>query len=369
MINILKIITSPHLCLFAFLCLQSSVLVSAQTLHLGSYQCPPFIIEDKNSSDSEEANNYHGLSLLLWDEISKELSLDYQLSNHELEDLIEQVSQGKLDVGISCISITPEREKIIDFSHSFYETHLAIAVKPIGLGGMAVNIITNKKLWKILGIIALIASIVGAIYYLLEHRINKKLFSMQSKTARGVEGFIMGLLFITKGPFNYYEFKTLTGRVLTVLLAVITTFALASITAILASSLTLGALTSDITGPNDLKGKRVAAKLESTASEYLTNRGIHHSTYKDLDGLLQALDKGKVEAIVADNAVLKYTIGKANLDGQLEGISVLPYQFSKQNYGFILPENSPLMEKLNQALLKVRGSGKWQSALMQYRLD
>ena len=51
-----------------------------------------------------------------------------------------------------------------------------------------------------------------------------------------MEGFILGLLFITRGPVNYYEFQTLTGRVLTVLLAVFTTLFVASITAILASS-------------------------------------------------------------------------------------------------------------------------------------
>ncbi|MBM7036620.1 transporter substrate-binding domain-containing protein [Vibrio ulleungensis] len=338
---------------------------SAQSIQVGSYNCPPFIIE----STSDDQVEYRGLSVLLWDQIAKELDIDYSLNNFELEALLQEVEASSIAVGISCISITPEREKRLDFTHSFYETHLAIAVKPIGIGGMVINLITNAKLWKILGLVALVASIVGAIYYFLEHRVNSKLYSMKSKSARGIEGFILGLLFITKGPFNYYEFQTLTGRVLTVLLAVITTFALASITALLASSLTLGALTSDINGPNDLRDKKVAAKLESTASKYLTRRGIHHTTYEDLDGLMTALDNGSVQAIVADDAVLKYTIGQANLEGLLEGISVLPYQFEKQNYGLILPEDSPLRESINQALLKVRGSEQWQASLTEYRLQ
>jgi polar amino acid transport system substrate-binding protein len=343
----------------------SFVTRAAQSIQVGSYNCPPFIIESVN----EDTKEYRGLSILLWDQIAKELEIDYELANYELDDLLTQVGNGAVDVGISCISITPEREEVLDFSHSFYETHLAIAVKPIGLGGMIGNLLTNSKLWKILGLVALVAGIVGAIYYLLEHRVNDKLYSMKSKSARGVEGFILGLLFITKGPFNYYEFQTLTGRVLTVLLAVVTTFALASITALLASSLTLGALTSDINGPNDLRGKKVAAKLESTASKYLTKRGIHHTTIEDLDGLLDALDKGSVEAVVADDAVLKYTIGQANADGLLEGISVLPYQFDKQNYGLVLPEDSPLREKINQALLKVRTSEQWEASLIEFRLQ
>jgi hypothetical protein len=32
-------------------------------------------------------------------------------------------------VGISCLSITSEREERVDFSHSFFETHKAIGIK------------------------------------------------------------------------------------------------------------------------------------------------------------------------------------------------------------------------------------------------
>ncbi|MBY5993677.1 transporter substrate-binding domain-containing protein [Ferrimonas balearica] len=329
------------------------------SLSVGSYPCPPFVIE-------QDDGEYRGLSLLLWQQIAEQLALPYEMAYYELDALLEKVATGELDAGVSCISITPEREARLDFSHSFYETHLAIAVKPRSIGAMIGNLLTNKTLWAVLGVVALIAACVGLVYYLLERKVNDKLYTQNSAAGRGVEGFILGLLFITKGPFNYYEFHTLTGRVLTVLLAILTTFFLASVTAALASSLTLGAITSDINGPQDLRGKRVGAKTESTASVYLTDKGIRHREFEDLAALLEALDAGVVQAVVADDAVLKYALGQASAEGRFESISVLPYQFERQNYGLVLPDDSPIREELNQALLKVRTSPEWQQALKSY---
>ncbi|MFT5808605.1 MAG: polar amino acid transport system substrate-binding protein [Moritella dasanensis] len=86
----------------------------------------------------------------------------------------------------------------------------------------------------------LLAGVLGWVFYKLEHSVNEKLYSMPSERAQWLEAFILGLLFISKGPFNYFEFKTLTGRVLTVLLGITSTLFIASITAILASTFTLG---------------------------------------------------------------------------------------------------------------------------------
>ncbi|MGF1734405.1 transporter substrate-binding domain-containing protein [Photobacterium satsumensis] len=329
---------------------------------VGSYHCPPFVIESKTDAPS-------GLSIYLWEQIASELGVNYEFSHHELGDLLERVSTKKLNIGVSCISITPEREEILDFSHSFYETHLAIAVKQQGHLSSIKNIVTNKKLWLVLGIAFIAAGIVGGTYYLLEHKVNDKLYSMRSNRAQMIEGFILGLLFITKGPFNYFEFKTLTGRVLTVILAILTTFFIASITAILASTFTLGLLNSDIKGPNDLANLTVGAKVDSTSSLFLTSHSIVHRSFESTNDLLEALNNDQVEAIVADDAVLKYLIKTAKESGKYETLSVLPYQFEKQNYGLVLENNSPHREKLNRALLKIRHSPEWQQILNKYFAD
>ncbi|MCP4956945.1 transporter substrate-binding domain-containing protein [Photobacterium aquimaris] len=333
--------------------------ISNKTLRVGTYSCPPFVMID-------DENSYQGLSFLLWNNIATNLNLNYSVQVLPLKELLDGVANGSLDIGLSCISITPEREEILDFSHSFYETNLAIAVKQKSHWQTFSHIIFNKKLLQILAIILITAATVGGIYYLLEHRVNRKLYSMKSPLARLVEGFILGLLFITKGPFNYYEFKTLTGRVLTVLLAVVTTLFIASITAVLASSFTLGLINSDIKSPNDLDNVLTGAKQSSTASNFLTNHSISHKTYPTVAAMLVALNNGEINALVDDDAILRYQIKKAKSQGDYQRLQVLPYQFEKQNYGIVLAENSPYDEIINRELLQFRKSNQWKKALTEY---
>ena len=333
--------------------------IHAKTLQIGTYSCPPFVIIDAS-------NDYQGLTFLLWENIATKLNLKYTVQVLPLKDLLAAVASGKLDIGLSCISITPEREEILDFSHSFYETNLAIAIKQQSHWETFISIIFNKRLLNILLVISIAAATVGGIYYLLEHRVNDKLYSMQSRSARLVEGFILGLLFITKGPFNYYEFKTLAGRVITVLLAVFTTLFIASITAVLASSFTLGLINSDIKSPNDLDNVITGAKQSSTSSNFLTNHSITHKTYPTVAAMLIALDNGEINAVVDDDAILRYQIKKAKSRGDFQQLQVLPYQFEKQNYGIVLGENSPYDEEINRELLQFRKSNQWKKALTEY---
>ncbi|MDD9180382.1 MULTISPECIES: transporter substrate-binding domain-containing protein [Aliivibrio] len=328
-------------------------------LKVGTYHCPPFIFHDKSQE-------FEGLSMTLWLRISEIMKVDYSIQNYELDDLLLAAEKGDIDVGVSCISITPDREEHVDFSHSFYETHLAITVKNRGYLDSFISIITNKTLWKALGIFFFVAISVGAFYYFLERKNNDKLYSMPTKRGRLAEAFILGVLFITKGPFNYFEFKTLSARIMTVLIAMFSTVFIASITAILASSLTLEQLRFDVKGVNDLSKLQVGAKQATTTSLLLTDHSIAHETYPNMRELLVALDNGDVDAIVADDAVLRYMIKQGKAKEMFADLVVLPYQLEKQNYGLVLVENSEYEEEINRALLQIRETTEWHQILLEY---
>ncbi len=59
-------------------------------------------------------------------------------------------------------------------------------------------------------------------------------------------------------------------------------------------------------------------------------------------------------------------IKKAQAAGRYETLSVLPFAFEKQNYAFALPDESPHLETLNQALLSVRETTEWNVELVKY---
>lgn len=347
------------ICIFLIIPFQSAYAEGSAKVSVGVFECPPFVIKMDN-------NSYSGISIELLEYVAKEMDFEYDIESFTLKEMLEYVSGGELDIGASCTSITSNREKLLDFSHSFFETHLAIAIKKQGRLAILINLFTNKIFLTFFLFFIVGACIVGGIYYLLEGDSNSKIFSTSSPVKRLIEAFILGLLFVTKGPFQYFHLKSLTGRVLTVFMAIATTFIIASITAFLASSFTLGMLRSDIQGLNDLYGKNIGAIRGSTSSSFLKRQGIHHNRYENKEDLLEALDNNKLEAIISDNAILKYMIKKGRENDRYTELSVLPYQFEKQNYGFALQNNSSYREQLNRALLNVRKSDEWKYVIDKY---
>lgn len=97
----------------------------------------------------------------------------------------------------------------------------------------------------------------------------------------------------------------------------------------------------------------------STASELLDSLWIVHRTYLTSEEMLVALDSGVLGAMVEDDAVLRYRLKSAREEGRFESLSVLPYRFERQNYGFALVDDSPYEEVINQTLLKIRKSKRW----------
>ena len=207
--------TLTTLFFLAFL-ISSACPLSAQSVErkvrVAARICPPFVIND--------TGQFSGISIFLWDKIAEQLDLEYSIELYGLNEMLEAVVQDKADIGVTCLSMTDEREKIIDFSHPFYETHLSIAVKKHGFLQTLKNIFYNKRLVFALVIIVGVAALIGSILYLLEHNANEKLYSMKNKGGKLLEALIAGLPFVTSGPIRYYEFKTLSGRTLSAFLAV-----------------------------------------------------------------------------------------------------------------------------------------------------
>ena len=313
---------------------------------------------------------YSGLAIYLWEQVGREMGLSWEYSEHSLGGILESIQDmdpaNTIDVGISCISVTAEREKHIDFAHSFTETHTAIAARQTSIGSAVTGLLTSPKLWTAFLIILGVAAVIGVVFFLLEHKKNKKLFSTKTAVGRSVETMIIGLLFVTSGPIRFYRFNTLTARILATVLALGSTFLIAAVTAVLASSFTLSSLQSQITNINDLRNLRVGALEASTSSAFLHANNIAHQTRPDLDRLVVDLDQGNLDAIVSDAAFLQYRIRVGQEQGQFRALTVLPLELEAQNYAFVLDQNSPYREEVNRALLAVRMQREWRDMVTKY---
>ena len=331
-------------------------------LNVAVAECPPFVIF--------ESGQYSGLAVYLWERVGREMGLDWTYTEYQLGGLLEVIESSNPaelpDVGISCTSVTAEREQLIDFSHSFHETYTAIAVRETTLWSAVTGFFSSPAVFKAILIVLGIAALIGAVFYLLEHNINKKLFSNNTILGRILEPVIIGLMFVTNGPIRFYRFKTLSARVLSTILTLSSTFFIASITAVLASSFTLNAMQTGVRTLDDLRTLHVGALAASTSSAFLRANGIKHQTRQDLDTLVNELDAGELDAIVSDAAFLQYRINQGKQQGQFKSLTVLPYELEAQNYAFMLVEDSPLREGINRALLTERMQADWRAKFLEY---
>jgi polar amino acid transport system substrate-binding protein len=335
---------------------------TAAQLTVALAECPPFVIF--------ENGQYSGLAVFLWEQVGSELGLSWNYVEDSLGGLLESIRSKNIselpDVGVSCTSVTSEREELIDFSHSFNETYTAIAVRQTTLWSAVTGFLASPNVLKGILIILGFAVMIGAVFYFLEHNKNKKLFSSNSIAGRILEPFIIGLMFVTNGPIRFYRFKTLTARVLSTVLTLSSTFFIAAVTAVLASSFTLNAMQTEVRTIDDLRDLQVGALTASTSSAFLSSNGILHETRADLDTLVIDLDKGELDAIVSDAAFLQYRINQGKQQGKFKSLTVLPYELAPQNYAFVLLEDSPLREKINRTLLSVRTQRQWRGKIAEY---
>lgn len=325
-------------------------------------ECPPFV--------TVENGRYSGLAIFLWERIGREMGLSWNYVEYPLGGLLQAIKnkdQTKLaDVGISCTSVTAEREELIDFSHSFNETYTAIAVRQTTLWTAITGFLISPPVLYALFIVLGMAVLIGGVFFLLEYGKNKKLFSSDTIMGRILEPIIVGLMFVTSGPIRFYRFKTLTARVLAAILTISSTFLIAAITAVLASSFTLNAMTTEVRSLDDLRNLEVGALAASTSSAFLSYNLIKHQTYPDLDTLVRDLDSAELDAIVSDAAFLTYRFNQGKQQGEFKSLTVLPHELAPQNYAFILQQDSPLREGINRALLTERVQQDWRNKLLEY---
>ncbi len=118
---------------------------------------------------------------------------------------------------------------------------------------------------------------------------------------------------------------------------------------------------SDIKNALDLKGKKVAVQLSTTADILMTDiMGRDSTDLKRFDSnavALMELDSGGVDAVVADMAIV-WEYVENNPNDKYEYI-IDTENFRPEYYGILLPKGSELKAKLDPAIKAVLENGKY----------
>ena len=325
-------------------------------LVIGTKPSPPFAMK-------AEDGTWTGISIELWKQIAATMHVTYDLKAYDdLPQLLAAVQSHAIDVGVASTTITADREAVMDFTHPIYSTGLSIAVKPGSSGGTlaAVRGLMTWDLLKLLGGLFVLLTAIGALVWVFERRRNDQ-FAKDP-----VNGIAAGVWWsaVTMTTVGYGDKSPVTvgGRVLGLAWMFAAIIIISFFTASITSTLTVDRLESAIKGPEDLPRVRVATLAGSTSAAYLDRHHIAFRAVKSVSDGLHAVADGELDAMVYDAPTLQY-LAKHELGG---AVAVLPNVFERQDYGFALPDGSPLRESINRALLQELGSDRWRELIERY---
>ncbi|WP_313349754.1 glutamine ABC transporter substrate-binding protein GlnH [Paracoccus sp. (in: a-proteobacteria)] len=114
---------------------------------------------------------------------------------------------------------------------------------------------------------------------------------------------------------------------------------------------------SDITGPEDLRGKTLAVKTGTSSSDY-AEENFKDTTlrkFPNIDNAYLELRTGGVEAAMHDTPNVLYYVKTAG-NGQVKTVGE---QMMGHEYGIGFPKGSELTAKVNEALAKMKEDGRY----------
>lgn len=330
--------------------------VSQRTLMIGTKEAPPFVIKNEDGT-------YSGISIDLWNRLARELNLEYQLTEFDLEGLLRGLEDQSLDAVVAALTITAERAEYVDFTHPFYTTGLGIAMSPTGKRSWqgVINRILSSRFLGVVSLLSFILLLVAILVWFLERKRNTAQFG--GGILKGIgSGFWWSAVTMTTVGYGDKAPKTFWGRFVALIWMFAAIIMVSSFTATIASILTVSQIEASIKTLEDLATQRIGTVANSTSEEYLIKNRLNHRLYESTEQGLQAILEGEIDAVVYDAPILKYLVNKQ----MKKGLEVLPFIFERQDYGIGLKADSPLRKSINLTLLQIIQEPSWQDILNQY---
>ncbi len=315
---------------------------------------PPFVIYDDRS--------YSGFDVELARLLAARLGMEVDFyAVDTVAKQIDDINRGVASVALGGVAITESREHEVDFSLPVLDTGLTILAPTQASRGFGDRIaiffeaIVSSDLPWLLVLFGVVVLVSAHVIWWLERRHNPD-FAMPYR--QGIwDSFYWSVVTMSTVGYGDKVARGGWGRMFALVWIALGTLVFASFTASIASSLAVNELRSEISGPADLPGHRVATVSRSAGEAYLSTLGVGPVLVDEIDDAYALLEQGEVEAVVFDAPVLRYHAAHEGAGG----VATFGPLFEKLQYGLAINENDyELREQLNLALLDLIESGVYQ---------
>lgn len=276
--------------------------------------------------------------------------------NPNYTELVRQVAVGEFDAAVGDIAIVTGRTMIVDFTQPYTDSGLVVVapVRKLYSSAWAFLRPFTAHMWAVTGAFFLI---VGAVIWILEHRINDEFRGPPRQQLITILWFSFSTLFFA----HRENTVSALGRMVLVIWLFVVLIIQSSYTASLTSFLTVQQLSSPIKGIDSLitSTSPIGYQVGSFAENYLNEElNIPRSRLKRLyspEDYADALEKGRVAAVVDERPYIDMFLSnhcQFRVAGQ---------EFTKGGWGFAFKRDSPLAVDMSTALLELSENGSLQN--------
>lgn len=278
-----------------------------------------------------------------------------------MQGLLEGTSSGRYDIAVGALTVTPDREQVMDFAQPFFATGLGIAIRSDG----ALNLSPVIRTMTSFGFLQAVATLIGltlatgVIVWLIERRTNDDF----AGGSRGLTSSVWwSTLAMTQRSPVHLGPRTIAGRIVAILWIVASIIALAVFTASVTSVLAAKHLQGSISNVTDLSIARVGTIEGTAAAASLIRRNIGYEHFATVQDGLRALRAQEVDAFVYDKPLLGWHVNQKHSNA----IRLLETTFEPQNYAFAVPTGSALRKPVSIGILEATQTEWWNQTRFRY---
>lgn len=348
---------------------------------------PPFVMKKEDSSDHDGGGAYEGFCIDLLNELRGKLHFEYELQLRKeigakkpdgtWGGMIGELTRKKATLAVSTLTISPEREKAVDFTQPYFNLGFKIIMKKTNMDdkmntwGFLDPF--EKTLWLAIIGSSVIIGIVVCVYdgwspYGFYGKVlqSKEVISTEIH-AQNTLSFLNSIWaaatsYMEQGPDRLHPVSS-SGRATTLAWWFAISIFGATYTANLAAFLTINKYETPIKTIEDLANQdrikygiapgQLAEMLKSASLPVYEKLWKYKTMEPNSSFAIEKVRRTENYAFIWDSAVLEYETQREPCNT----LKLIERPFGNINYGFALPRNSPYTNKFSVAMLELQQEG------------
>ena len=373
----------------------STHLIENRTLKIVTIEEHPFVYIFTSEKDGKTEYKFSGYCIDLLDKLAEKMKFNYVMHpvadghfgsldplSKEWNGMVEEILQGKADLAVASFTISPDRQRVIDFTQPYINLGLTVLLKSVTKASEYFSFFRPFRfdMWFAIGVTMIVVGFFiwffstfspygyyGRCVQTALNRVHPEYLKFRD-TLTLVRALWSSVVYYVGQSSDHLHPVSSSGRITVAVWWFAILIIMSSYTANLAAFLTIQRFSSPIKTVSELaqqKSISYGTVQSSQPQSFFETSTIpsfatmwqymqyHHTLVKSSSDGIEKV-KNENYAFIWDSVVLEYVTHRQSECGSLTTVGSL---LGKIGYGFGLQKDSPYTQQLSNAILELRHKG------------